>query len=88
MDWLRSSAVAIVTEDRRYSVCRIGQADRAIYEAWRTREHPAGPGLIATGLHSADVARQLCVDDDRALVAADEQHPDQLPTLSRGRSTT
>lgn len=88
MDWLRSSSVAIVSEDRRYSVCRIGPPDRAIYEAWRTREHPAGAGLIATGLHSADVARQMCVDDERSLVAAAVQRPDQLPTKPRGKPTT
>ena len=88
MDWLRSSSVAIVSEDRRYSVCRIGSPERAMYEAWRTRHHPAGAGLIATGLHSADVARQRCVDDERSLVAAAVQRPDELTTLSRVRSTT
>lgn len=68
MDWLRASAEAIKSEDGRYAVCRIVTGGRAIYEAWRTREHAKGPSLIATGLHTADEAQARCLAD--ALTAA------------------
>lgn len=68
MDWLRASAEAIRTPDGRHSVCRIGLGGRTVYEAWRTRAHPAGPSLLATGLATAEEARARCLDD--ALTAA------------------
>lgn len=52
----------------RHSVCRIGLGGRTVYEAWRTRAHPAGPSLLATGLATAEEAQARCLDD--ALTAA------------------
>lgn len=46
----------------------VGRGGRTVYEAWRTRAHPAGPSLLATGLATAEEARARCLDD--ALTAA------------------
>jgi len=60
LNWKRPTKYAQVTEDESFSVCIIRTEDQPFYEAWRTRYHPDGPGLIQTGLPTAQVARDLC----------------------------
>ena len=61
----------------RYSVCRIRGKSSESFEAWRTRRHSLGAGVIeitqpgdprrrfAVGLESSARARAICEEDDR-----------------------
>lgn len=54
-----------LTEDGRYSVCAVGFEGRYTWEAWRTRSHPDGAHMIATGLRTEAAAMRICEEDDR-----------------------
>ncbi len=64
MNWNWPTKYAQLTECGRYSVAKVGNGTRFLYEAWRTRAHPCGAGLIRTGIATADEARLTCEKDD------------------------
>lgn len=64
MKWQPPARYAQVSEDGRYSVCRIGIGDGQFIEAWRTRKHPDGPHLVSTNMKTAQDARTACEADD------------------------
>lgn len=57
--WKKHDDYAIVSDDGRYSICRIGEA----FEVWRTRQHDEGPHLVATNLPDSQEARKLAEAD-------------------------
>lgn len=61
MKWWKHDGSAIVSEDGRYSICKLGAA----FEVWRTRKHEEGPHLVATNIADAQEARKLAEDDSR-----------------------
>ena len=63
LGWKRRSEVAELSTCETYSVCTIRTEDGHFYEAWKTRQHPDGPGCIQTGLPTADFAKRLCAED-------------------------
>ena len=63
LTWKRHDAYAQVSTCGNYSVAKIRTSDEhPFYEAHRRRSHPDGPGLIQTGLPTAEFARQLCAE--------------------------
>jgi len=54
--------MAEVSACDRYSVCQIRTEAEPFWESWRTRAHEDGPGMIQTGLPTAEFARQLCAE--------------------------
>ena len=65
MNWQPPARYAQVSEDGRYSICRVGIGDEQFVEAWRTRKHQEGPHLVSTNLKSAQDARNACEADDQ-----------------------
>jgi hypothetical protein len=67
MNWRPTPATANaqVSEDGRYSVCRIAIRDRVMFEAWRTRSHVDGPHCVSTNLPTSQAARDAAEEDDR-----------------------
>ena len=63
MNWRKPTAYAQLSSCERYSVAKIGFNGGAMYEAWRTRQHPEGPHLVSTNLQTADDARTVCEED-------------------------
>ena len=61
MKWRKHDGSAIVSEDGRYAIARLGAA----YEVWRTRKHEEGPHLCATNIGDAQEARRLAEADSR-----------------------
>jgi hypothetical protein len=68
MKWARAlrSSDYQLSEDGRYSVCRVGNSLGERFEAWRTRAHPDGPHLVATGLITSQAARDAAEGDSDA----------------------
>ena len=60
LTWSRPARRAQMSACEEYSICAIGQPPSLWYEAWRTRAHPDGPGLIRTRLPNAEAARKVC----------------------------
>lgn len=73
MNWQDPSKYAQVSTDGAYSICAIRTEGGPFYEAWRTRQHPEGPGMIQTGIQTAEFARKLCEEaaDPRAPARGD-----------------
>jgi hypothetical protein len=62
LTWKQRSDYAQVSDCGSYSVAKVRTDDKPFYEAWRTRQHPDGPGMIQTGLPTAEFARKLCAE--------------------------
>ena len=63
MNWQPPTGWCQESEDRAYSVAKVGLTDGYRYEAWRTRRHRDGPHCLAVNLTSAEIARQHCEED-------------------------
>ena len=65
MNWQKPTRYAQLSEDKRYSVSKVGLGDSVLYDAWQTRAHEDGPSLLKTCLKSAEEARAVCEAADR-----------------------
>lgn len=63
MKWQWPMKYAQLSVCSRYSVAKVGNGQRFNYEAWRTRMHECGAGLIQAGLATSDEARLVCEKD-------------------------
>jgi hypothetical protein len=52
-----------LSEDGRYSVCRVMYAQGERFESWRTRAHPDGPHCVGTGFRTSQQAREAAEGD-------------------------
>lgn len=71
MEWERVSQYAIRTSDGTYSVAKFHTPGGPRYEAWRTRAHKRGAGLISIGVRSADEAKEIAERD--SLLSNDDE---------------
>ncbi len=60
LTWKQATKYAQSSECGAFAICFIRTEERGFYEAWRTRLHDDGPGMIQTGIQTADAARKLC----------------------------
>ena len=66
MQWVKHDDYAIVTDDGRYSIAKVGVGPgEYVYECWQTRRHEDGSHLIATCIADPKDARRLVEDHDR-----------------------
>jgi hypothetical protein len=64
MKWLQKAYRHQLSEDRRYSVCAIGEKAEVYFEAWRSGKHESGLKNLETRLETAEKARKVCEVDD------------------------